>query len=210
VSYLKINIDQSIIWPYPLYQLRNDFPNTSFPQPYERTEDLSDFFVYPVSPTPRPEFNDITHTCEELLPVLSEGVWVQQWSIVPRTPEDVASELSKARKKKWEAIKAIRDEKINNGGFPVDGKWFHSDMMSRTQQLGLKIMGNDVPNVGWKTMDGSFVNMSPSKASQIFEAAAAQDMALFTYAETLKYQIDNAADPASVPINDGWPATYGG
>lgn len=111
----------------------------------------------------------------------------------------------------WEDIKAIRDRKTQQGGYKVGNDWYHSDTFSRTQQVGLTIMGANMPaGIMWKTMAGAFVAMTPTLAQQIFAAAGAQDAALFSHAEQLKAQVEAAADPMSVDITAGWPETYGG
>lgn len=111
----------------------------------------------------------------------------------------------------WEQIKAIRDRKTQQGGYKVGADWYHSDTFSRTQQIGLTIMGASMPaGIMWKTMAGDFIAMTPTLAQQIFAAAGNQDAMLFGYAEQLKAQVEAAADPAAVDINAGWPETYGG
>lgn len=108
-------------------------------------------------------------------------------------------------------VRAIRDRKTQRGGYKVGADWYHSDTFSRTQQLGLVMMGLNVPpGLQWKTMSGAFVEMTPAVAGQVFAAAAAQDAALFAHAEQLQAQIAAAQDPLSVDINVGWPETYGG
>lgn len=131
-------------------------------------------------------------------------VWVDLPYVVPVLPDLVEP----MRSALWEQIKAIRDRKAQTGGYTTGGKWFHSDTFSRTQQMGLVMMGAGVPPVEWKTMDGSFITMTPTLAGQIFGAAASQDMALFGHAETLRAAVDAAADPSAIDINAGWPATY--
>ena len=117
--------------------------------------------------------------------------------------------LSAERAAIWERIKSHRD-RLKGYGIKVGAKWFHSDPDSRIQQLGLVMMGASVPPVQWKTMDGTFVQMSQTLAGQIFSATAASDMALFTHAETLRAQVDASADPGSVNIGAGWPETFTG
>lgn len=125
----------------------------------------------------------------------------------------------------WEQIKAIRDDKIMNGGYQTGGKWYHSNLVSRTQQLGLlqksmliQMAGGDLdaPYAGtgpnghlyWKTMDGSFVVMTGNLARAIFLAAEAQDGALHANAEALWAQALAAEDPFTVNLYQGWPTTY--
>lgn len=109
----------------------------------------------------------------------------------------------------WESIKAERDRRIQTGGYLAAGKWFHSDTFSRTQQMGLVMMGAGIPaNLQWKTMDGSFVTMTQTLAAQIFAAAAASDAALFARAEQIK--ADMEADPVNFNLSaQTWPMMFG-
>jgi hypothetical protein len=124
------------------------------------------------------------------------------------TVEDIA--LTNLRNQQWENIKAIRERKTLQGGYAVQGKWFHSDTFSRSQQLGLVLLGNSIPQgLQWKTMDGSFIEMTPALAQQVFQAAVMQDSALFNYAESLRAAVDASNDPMQIDINSNWPSTFG-
>lgn len=113
----------------------------------------------------------------------------------------------------WEQIKAERDRrkaggvKVKVGG--VD-KWFHSDDASRIQQMGLVMMGANIPaNLQWKTLDGSFVTMTQAVAQSVFTAAAASDQAIFGVAEAHRVALQASADPAVYDYSTGWPAIFG-
>lgn len=111
---------------------------------------------------------------------------------------------------KWEAIKAERDRRTDQGGYKVGAKWFHSDQKSRSQQLGLVLLGASIPaNLQWKTMDGSFEPMTPTLAQQILAAAAASDQAIFTAAETHKAAMEATSDPSAYDFSGGWPKGFG-
>ena len=110
----------------------------------------------------------------------------------------------------WEAIKAERDRRTQTGGYRVGDHWYHSDTFSRTQQLGLVMLGSSMPEgLAWKTMSGDFVTMTPALAQQVFASATAADMAHFAHAEQLRGQVFAAPDPASVDIYAGWPPSFG-
>lgn len=110
----------------------------------------------------------------------------------------------------WEAIKAERDRRADTGGYLAGGKWFHSDQKSRSQQLGLVLLGASIPaGLQWKTMDGSFIEMTPALAQQILGAAAASDIAIFTAAEMHKAAMEASAEPAAYDFSGGWPAGFG-
>lgn len=120
-------------------------------------------------------------------------------------------DLAAERADLWEQIKAERDRRAQEGGYQAAGKWFHSDTFSRTQQIGLTMMGASIPaGLMWKTMDGSFIEMTQALAGQVFAAAAASDAALFAYAESLRALINAAEDPQTINIRSGWPPMYGG
>lgn len=123
------------------------------------------------------------------------------------TPPPVDTAELKARH--WDAIKQERDRRTQQGGYQVAGKWFHSDTFSRTQQMGLVMMGAGIPaNLQWKTMDGSFVNMTQVLAGQVFAAAAASDAALFARAEQIKEAMES--DPVNFILSaQPWPSVYG-
>lgn len=111
----------------------------------------------------------------------------------------------------WEAIKGERDRRIQTGGYKVGAKWFHSDTFSRTQQMGLVMLGAGIPaNTPWKTMDGTTVTMTQTLAGQIFATAAASDIAIFAAAEAHKAAMEASADPASYDFSAGWPAIFAG
>lgn len=110
----------------------------------------------------------------------------------------------------WERTKAERDHRTYTGGYLASGKWFHSDTFSRSQQLGLVLMGANIPSgLMWKTMDGSFIEMTQSLAQEIFQAAVTSDSNFFSYAESLRQQIENIEDPESISIFTGWPPIFG-
>ncbi len=110
----------------------------------------------------------------------------------------------------WELIKAERDRRKNEGGYKVGIDWYHSDSSARIQQLGLVMMGAGLPaNLYWKTMSNSFVLMTPTLALQIFQAAAASDMTIFTIAEQKKAAMLASATPGTYDYLSGWPVIYG-
>jgi hypothetical protein len=110
----------------------------------------------------------------------------------------------------WERIKAERDRRKLDGGYCVGSDWFHSDTFSRTQQIGLVMMGASIPSgLMWKTMAGSFVPMTQTLAEQVFAAGAAQDVATFQAAETHKAAMEASPDPAAYDFSGGWPPIFG-
>lgn len=114
----------------------------------------------------------------------------------------------------WERIKKERDRRSDHGGFPVQingvTKWFHSDAKSRTQQIGMVMMGTGLPSgIQWKTMDGSFITMTAQIAQDIFQSGAAQDQATFSAAEQHRVAMEASQEPWTYNFSMGWPDIYG-
>lgn len=126
--------------------------------------------------------------------------------VIPK-PTPTAAQI---KADKWEAIKTERDRRTEQSGYKVGTKWFHSDQKSRSQQLGLVLLGASIPaNLQWKTMDGSFVIMTAALAQQVLGAAAASDQAIFAAAETHKAAMEASADPSAYNFSTGWPKVFG-
>lgn len=110
----------------------------------------------------------------------------------------------------WPQIKAERDRRKSLGVL-ADGIWFHSDADSRIQQMALVMMGGTMPaGIQWKTMSGTFVEMTPTLVGQIFAATAALDQAIFSVAETHRVAMEASPVPVDYDFSGGWPATFEG
>jgi hypothetical protein len=93
----------------------------------------------------------------------------------------------------------------------VGGHWFHSNDTSRIQQIGLVMMGSEIPpGLMWRTMDNGEVPMTPTLAGQIFQAVATSDAAHFEAAKILRANVEASSDPETVDTMAGWPVAYGG
>jgi hypothetical protein len=185
-------------YPVNESEIRAAYPNTSFPAQFVPPPEYAWVF-----PTPVPSHDANRQAVQEVAPVKTNK-WEQRWAVVDLPPDVVEANLKRIREERAARIRFLRDDKTLNGGYAVDGKWFHSDTKSRTQQIGLVMLGENIPaGLEWKTMDGTFVPMTAALAQKVFEAAAAQDIAIFEHAEKL------LADE-SLDVSAGWPATFGG
>ena len=112
------------------------------------------------------------------------------------------------RKSVWKEIQAMRDYR-KSAGVKIDTNWFHSDDTSRIQQLALTIMGANMPsNIMWKTMQGTFVSMTPTLAMQIFQRIAGSDQAIYGRAEFHRQTMILSAEPENYNFMTGWTMTY--
>ena len=145
-----------------------------------------------------------------LPPGESEGFKYAAWLAAGNTPEPApVPPVAERQAAAWERIKTYRDQRKASGVL-VGSNWFHSDDSSRIQQLGLTIMGaNMPPGIMWKTMSGSFVQMTPMLAAQIFQATAANDQAVFSVAEGHRIAMEASQNPEAYDFMTGWPPVFG-
>jgi hypothetical protein len=128
--------------------------------------------------------------------------------------------ISEVHSRKWEQIKAERLAR-NDGGVLVDGYWFHSDLHSRIQYLGLKDDAKDTDerldadplvidgdDARWKTMSGEFAPMTGKRVKDIVAAVKVLDKRLFKSAETHRTMMEATAHPETYDYSEGWPERY--
>lgn len=116
---------------------------------------------------------------------------------------------------RWQQVQQVRDELTLNGGCQLQVgedvtdplnpvpilKWFHSDVYSKQQQMALTMLGVNLPEgVWWKTMDGSFTEVSPEIVASLFAAQITREMQIFQTAETKRLD--------DTPLYEGWPDRY--
>lgn len=107
-------------------------------------------------------------------------------------------------------IQLERDRRTQYGGYVLNGKWFHSDPKSRSQQQALVLLGSNLPpGLQWKTMDGSFIAMTTQLAQRLLAAAMASDIAIFEAAEAHRRAMEASADPGAYDFSAGWPLMFG-
>lgn len=76
--------------------------------------------------------------------------------------------------------------------------------------MGLVMLGSSIPaGTKWKTMDGSFVDMTQELAQQIFTTAAASDIAIFAAAELHIAAAQASENPSAYDFSSGWPEIFG-
>ena len=100
--YLRI-INDTINYPYTINELRNSYPNTSLPS--ELTDEaLIKWDMYVVQPTPMPV--DYTKNITEGTPVLTDGVYYQNWIQTDATQ----SEIDYRIENQWFVVRETRNE----------------------------------------------------------------------------------------------------
>jgi hypothetical protein len=190
-------------------ELRAMFDNIIFPAVLD-ADTLDRLGIDAVLSAPEPALTPNQYSTRSGAVQDALGNWVQAWTVNSYSPELIATNKAVAAADKLVAIKAERDRRSLMGGYTAQGKWFHSDGLSRSQQLGLALLGANVPaGIQWKTMDGSFIPMTAALAADIFAAALQSDVAIFAAAEVHKAAMEASEFPQSYDFSSGWPLSYG-
>jgi len=100
--YLRI-IDEIINYPYSIPQLREAFPNVSLPAELTN-ETLVEWDMYVVTPVPMP--NDYTKNITEGTPVLTDGVYYQNWNEIDASESEIAYRVEN----QWQSVRIQRNE----------------------------------------------------------------------------------------------------
>ena len=121
-----------------------------------------------------------------------------------------AQYLNECRLDVWYAIKQMRDDRLEHGGFKVGTNWFHSDVYAQSNYTDLLMMGANIPaGLMWKTMSGSFVLMNQLLAQQILGAKSMQKSVAFARAEQHRAAVDLSDDPLNYDYTTAWPPIFG-
>lgn len=111
--YIK-QTDTLTVYPYTIFQLRQDNPGTSFPDVLTDT-DLADWSVYPVEPVSQPEYDAATQRVVEADPVRNEaGVFQQQWSVVDLSIEEIQQAAALAAEALQSGIVAATQQRLDD------------------------------------------------------------------------------------------------
>lgn len=138
-----------------------------------------------------------------------EDIIFSENDVIPSKDELDTLMLSTLQDTMWGKIKSERDRRMNHSVY-AGGYWFNSDSNSRIQQLALVMFGaNMPPGISWKTMPNTFVTMTPTLASQIFQATAVSDTVIFAIAEQKKSAMLLLNDPTVFDWQTGWPLIFG-
>lgn len=90
--------------PLSEMDIRSENPSTSFPFPFQATDDYA-----VVLPTECPPFDNTTHELNELPPVLVDGEYHQAWEVVALPTEQVAAnQAAKAQRIQSEIVSATQ------------------------------------------------------------------------------------------------------
>lgn len=119
--------------------------------------------------------------------------------------------LEKIYEEKWEEIKDIRTFKMSDGVLIQSiGKWFHTDPDSK-QQIHAMVTANVIGMykvTAWKTMDNTYVQLTPPLLLQVFGAILENEARLFEIGKLHYDMLHTSQDPANYDPTSQWPTTF--
>tara|TARA_R110000796_G_scaffold17731_1_gene54366 strand:+ start:67 stop:516 length:450 start_codon:yes stop_codon:yes gene_type:complete len=101
--YVKIINDAVDTFPYSVRQLKQDNPNTSFPDAVSGL-DLSDYGVYDVTVSTKPSAAHDKKAVSNDAPTLIDGVWTLGWTVRDLTADEIALEAKAVRRDRDELL----------------------------------------------------------------------------------------------------------
>lgn len=90
-----IDLTDYVVYDY-LYQLKQARPSVSFPEPMTETV-ITEHGFAPIKPATPPTYDPITEDLVNLPPKEVDNVWIQQWEVIPATPEEIAQRILQRR-----------------------------------------------------------------------------------------------------------------
>ena len=133
----------------------------------------------------------------------------EQWRI---SPECAAKLKAEQQEEVWERIKAKRYDNLRHGVYAKSvGKWFQTDDATRLQYLALaleSVTGGFKKPINWKTMDNSFLMLTPELLREIMQAMHDDEQADFINAEKHKAAMLKAKNPMEYDYSGGWTANF--
>ena len=112
---------------------------------------------------------------------------------------------------KWEQIKEVRTFKMSDGVFIQSiGKWFHTDLYSK-QQIQALVVTNLIgiyKTTAWKTLDNTYVQLTPMLLLQVFGAMLENESRLFDIGKLHYESLYTSSDPVNYDPASQWPTTF--
>ena len=109
----------------------------------------------------------------------------------------------------WERIKQKRHDNLRGGVYVESvGKWFHGTDEARAQYIFMRTLPQLPPDLMWKTMDGSFINLTRPLLDELSLKLLADEQKDFANAERHKAAMLKAENPLEYDYSGGWTANF--
>lgn len=134
-------------WPIDVIDLRQQNPNTSFPEDISGL-DLSSFNVVTIEKVAKPSFDAKTQKITEGDPVLDSGKWKQAWTVTSLTSDEITANNNNL----WIGIRSVRDELLAECDWRAcSDRTMSEDWKTYRQALRDITTQSDPFNITWPT-----------------------------------------------------------
>ena len=135
-------------WPIDVNDLRQQNPNTSFPEDISGL-DLSSFNVVTIEEVVKPSYDAKTQKITEGEPVLDSGKWKQTWSVTSLTSDEITANNNNL----WTGIRSVRDELLAECDWRAcSDRTMSEDWKTYRQALRDITTQSDPYNITWPTI----------------------------------------------------------
>lgn len=204
-------LDGSAI-PYSKSKFKKLYPNVGLP-PNPTDEQLETFDVYTCSISEKPSINIFSQKLEKKLEKIN-GQWVQNWSIINLSVEEIEEKIKRTKNKLQEKRKSIRLEQ-ESSGFYFNGHLIASDEKSimRIQSvLGSAIIANmysEPFNVVWSCEDDYQMSMNAEEFLSFHQQIVTIGQQIHNRSQELKALIEGINETTDIDnieneIQIGW------
>lgn len=145
---VKIINDAVDTFPYSVRQLKQDNPNTSFPDAIADL-DLSDYDVYSVTVSTKPSAAHDEKAVSNDAPTLVDSVWTLGWTVRDLTADEIASEAKAVRRDRDELL--VESDWTQMPDSPLDDSTKASWATYRTALRDISTQIGFPTNVTWPT-----------------------------------------------------------
>jgi len=149
--YLKVS-GSTITYPYSVYDLKTENPNTSFPTSIPDSL-LEEFGVYKVELKDSGYDDDDSKNVVEITPTLSGSIYVQTYQITDADTDTI----NKRKEIKWAEVRTKRNTLLNESDWtqfqdsPITGSSL-TDWQTYRQSLRDVTTQSDPYNINWPTI----------------------------------------------------------
>lgn len=122
--------------------------------------------------------------------------------------------LAQYKQDLWEKVKEERETRLESGCYvPSIKKWFHTDIisqMSYTRAMDFFNLGTPESKkpIAWKTMDGSFTEITKDKLTEIISTIFIHSQEIFKTAEIHRASINALTNLNPYDIKANWPSVF--
>jgi hypothetical protein len=152
--FIKI-LNDVITYPYSESDLKQEYPNTSFPNPIDN-ESINHLGIFKVIAKPRPNCDTLFHKVIEHLPFFDESIesWVQKWDVVKLNEDEIQlivdSALLEVSNKRSTLLQSCDWTQLEDVPVEIKQKWkaYRQELRDITLQDGYpsNVIWPQIPN----------------------------------------------------------------